>query len=142
MDSYCRNCTCIFTKSFIEYYKIIMSHGFPLCINCKACVDCCQYECQCVRCNECFEVIDVCRCDNDPSQYSNYHNAFTSNNWNQSSDTMIFNDLINNLDGFTVNDTFNKLVQTSPVDSLINKFDGCSIKETPIPFNIYNDQMQ
>ena len=54
MDSYCRNCYHPFQKSLYEYYKPIMSQGFPMCLKCNSCVDCCEYICNCMRCSDCL----------------------------------------------------------------------------------------
>lgn len=76
MQCYCRNCGYQYMKNVYEYYKPITSQGFPMCIRCNCCVDCSGYVCQCVRCEECCEVLNICRCDNEPTQYSNPQNAF------------------------------------------------------------------
>jgi len=82
-----------------EYYKPIMSQGFPICLKCNSCVDCCQYVCQCTRCQDCLDVIDICRCDNDPMQYSNTENTFNPPNNYQ------YNDLINQFNNMQIRET-------------------------------------
>lgn len=99
MDSYCQNCYYPFKKSMYEYYKPIMSQGFPLCLKCNSCVDCCQYICQCIRCQDCLDVIDICRCDNDPMQYSNTENTFNQPNNYQ------FNELIYQFNNMQIRET-------------------------------------
>lgn len=102
MDSYCRNCYYPFKKSMLEYYKPIMSQGFPICIKCLLCVDCCQDVCDCVRCQDCLEIIDICRCDNDPMQYSNSESAF---NHYSPQNNYQYNDLINRFSNMQIRET-------------------------------------
>lgn len=90
MESYCRYCYHPYHKTLSEYYKPIMSRGFPICIKCNTCVDCCHFICRCVRCQDCYEVIDVCHCDNDPMQYSNTENAFSSDHTNHQLNDIIY----------------------------------------------------
>jgi len=82
-----------------EYYKPIMSQGFPICLKCNSCVDCCQYVCQCTRCQDCLDIIDICRCDNDPMQYSNTENAFNQPKQYQ------YNDLIYQFNNMQIRET-------------------------------------
>ncbi|QKF94456.1 hypothetical protein QKU48_gp0998 [Fadolivirus algeromassiliense] len=105
MNSYCRNCGYDFVKSYAEYYKVIMSMGFPMCINCRECVDCCHTVCQCTRCSDCYEVIDICKCDNDPELYSNPCNAFTGNYIPLSKDKVTLNYLTNRFNNFVIHET-------------------------------------
>lgn len=68
-------------KSYIEYYKQIMTNGFPQCIKCASCVDCCEYVCICVRCDSCNEILNICSCDNELLRYSNQTNDVNNLMW-------------------------------------------------------------
>lgn len=65
MKSNCNRCGHTYSKDIVEYYKPIMSQGYPMCIVCYNCVDCRQYICKCSRCQDCLECDDKCSCDND-----------------------------------------------------------------------------
>lgn len=112
MESYCRNCHHPFHKTMLEYYKPIMSQGFPVCIRCNVCVDCCDYSCNCTRCRDCLEVIDICRCDNDPMQYSNSDNFESS-----------FNQMNNQM------------------NNLIDQFSYLHLRDTPYIEEVFDDMM-
>lgn len=110
MESQCNNCGNIYNKTYIEYYKPILTQEFPVCIKCNRCLDCCQFICQCTRCLDCLQIIHWCRCDNDISRYSNphyvqspvlrqIHNEFMKTTNNEK----MVSSLIDGFDGFQIN---------------------------------------
>lgn len=75
MNIICKCCNVITYYPNMEYFQHIKTLGFPLCTICNNCADCGNYICECLRCSDCWLVLPICRCDNDPDHYGKFTNG-------------------------------------------------------------------
>lgn len=63
MNVFCKICNKEYQKIFTEYYQSILSIGYVKCTDCENCIECGKLECECIRCYDCLELLDICNCN-------------------------------------------------------------------------------